>query len=499
MSKLYYGPSSDVPTPSKRPYRLLGRFVDSGRTAADLLRGGPAHADRPPSSARVRSARLGRMTGMEAPPPGTTAGLEGDPPSGSSVARLLARPNFQRLWAGALASALGTAIGSIIITWLVYSSTLSPIAISLLGIVQLLPTLAFGILAGALVDRWDRKRLMIGCDVARAVTFGGLTVFVWAYGANTTVLLVVVFVVAAFGTLFRPATNATIPRIIGPDEVNDGNGLLQGGTTVAQFVGSPLGGVVLITAGAVAGLALNALTFAISGALIFLMVFPAAAARPQPPVAPSLFREVREGLRYLRSQTALLTITLTAMGGNFFFSIWGGFTVIYAVERLHLGAAGFGLLVAATTGGFALGSVLPGRLHTERAPGAWLPFTWGIAGAFVLLLAFASTLAVASLFEFAAGLLLSFGNTTWLTGVQRTVPDEYLGRFFATDEAGSFAMIPAAFAVGGVLILYLGITPTFVIAGLGGLVANFILLLSPEVWRWGREAPTRAETAAPAR
>ncbi len=387
-----------------------------------------------------------------------------------------------------MTSALGAAVGTIIITWLVYSATRSPIAISLLGIVQFLPTLAFGLLAGALVDRLDRRRLMLGCDLARAVSFGALAAYVLVYGADTVVLLVTVFVVAAFGTLFRPATNASVPRILAGDDVTEANGLLQGGATIAQFVGSPLGGLFVVTIGSVAGLAFNALTFAISGSLIFLMVIPAGAPRPAggPAKAPSLLREVGEGLAYLRSQSALLFITLTAMVGNFFLSIWGGFTVIYTTEWLHQGAAGFGLLVAATTGGFAVGAVLPSRLHTDRAPGLVLPFTWGIVGLFIVGLAFTTSLSVAIVLEFLGGALLSIGNTTWLSGVQRTVPDAYLGRFFATDEAGSYAMIPAALAVGGVLILYLGISLTFILAGVGALLSNLILITSPDVWRWGR-------------
>ncbi|HXQ94481.1 MAG TPA: MFS transporter [Thermoplasmata archaeon] len=402
---------------------------------------------------------------------------------------MLRHANFRLLWTGSVTSAAGASIGSIVIIWLVYNATHSPVAISLLGIAQFLPTLLFGLLAGALIDRWDRRRLMVACDLARAVCFGALALFVFVYGASTVVLIGVVFAVAAFSTAFRPATNATIPRILPPADVADGNGLLQGGTTVASFLGSPVGGLCVVTIGAVAGLALNALTFAVSGAMIFLMVIPAAR-RPDPGVAPartSLLTEVGEGFRYLRSQRALLLITLTAMGANFFLSIWGGFTVIYVADQLHQGAAGFGIMVAANTAGFAIGALLPGRLHTDRAPGLWLIATWGLVGFFIVGLAFTASLPLAVVLTLVGGALLSIGNTTWLTGVQRVVPDEYLGRYFATDEAGSFAMIPAGVAVGGVLVLLIGISRSFVFAGVGAALINLVLLLSPSVRRWGRE------------
>lgn len=421
-------------------------------------------------------------------PLGELEAIAPTPPSARSRS-VLRHPNFQRLWIGSVASAVGTAIGSIIVTWLVYSATRSALAISLLGVIQFLPTLLFGLFAGALIDRLDRRRLMVACDLARAACFGGLTLFVLLEGVSVAALLVVMFLVATFSTIFRPATNATIPRILGREEVAEGNGLLQGGSTIALFAGSPLGGVVLVTVGAVAGLAINALTFAISGALIFLMLIPRGAG-PEPAGGaqprPSLLREVAEGLRYLRSQRSLLLITLAAMVANFFLSIWGGFTVVYVVAQLRLGATGFGILMAATTAGFALGALLPARLHSDRSPGAWLYVTWGIVGFFLIGLALTSNFLLALVFEFAAGLLLSFGNTTWLSGVQRTVPDALLGRYFATDEAGSFAMIPAGIAVGGVLVVLLGISATYLIAGIGDLGTGVLLVASPSVWRWGR-------------
>ena len=415
------------------------------------------------------------------------ANPDAHPVAGGSPLRVLQNGNFRRLWVGSLASSAGAAVGSIILVWLVYSATQSPLAISVLGIVQFLPTLGFGLLAGALIDRLDRRRLLLTCDVARAICFGVMALFILLYGVDFEVVVGVVFVVSTFSTVFRPATNAAIPRILARSELSDGNGLLQGGTTIASFIGSPLGGLLLLTLGAAAGLALNAFTFAISAVMIFLMVIPSAAGRPAVPgpEGSSLLREVGDGLRYLRSQRALLIITVTAMGANFFLTIWGAFTVIYAAVQLHEGATGFAIMVAANTGGFAIGAILPGRIHTDRAPGRWLLVTWGITGFFVVGLAFTHALWVAVALTVVAGVLLSCGNTTWLSGVQKVVPDEFMGRYFATDEAGSFAMIPAGIAVGGVLVLVWGISWTYLFAGVGALLVNLPLFLSPTVRNWG--------------
>jgi predicted MFS family arabinose efflux permease len=408
----------------------------------------------------------------------------------NGLMRIFRNPNFVRLWIGSVTSGAGTAVGSIIVIWLVYSATKSALAISVLGIAQFLPTLALGLLAGALIDRLDRRRLLITCDVARAVTFGGMALYILLYGISTVTLIAAVFLVATFSTLFRPATNAAIPRILRSEELADGNGLLQGGTTIAQFVGTPLGGLILLTVGAAIGLAINALTFAVSGLMIFFMVIgPGARQSVGPEPRKSLLRDVGDGLRYLQSKGVLLAITLTAMGANFFLSIWGGFTVVYAADSLHQGATGFAILVAANTAGFAIGAIVPGRLHLDRFPGICVAVVWGVAGFFIIALALTHALLFAVPLALAAAACISIGNTTWLSGVQREVPDEFMGRFFATDEAGSYAMIPAGLAIGGVLVVLFGIGWTYLFAGVGTALMNVPLLLSPGVRAWGRPRP----------
>ena len=128
----------------------------------------------------------------------TTIPDPASPGPSSSPLRVLRHRSFRRLWIGSLTSAAGTAVGGIILTWLVYSATHSPLAISLLGIVQFLPTLGFGLVAGALIDRLDRRRLMMSCDVARAICFAGLALFVLLYGVDLAVLIGAVFVDGGF-------------------------------------------------------------------------------------------------------------------------------------------------------------------------------------------------------------------------------------------------------------------------------------------------------------
>lgn len=406
----------------------------------------------------------------------------------SNPLRVLGHRAFRLLWLGSVVSSLGTAVGGVVFTWVVFTTSHSPVYVALLGIVGFLPSVVFGLLAGALVDRMDRRRLMVACDVARLATLGGLAAYTWIFGVNLPALLLAALAVAAFSTVFRPATNAAIPRLLPESEYTDGNGLLMASTTVAGFVGSPVGGILVITVGVVGGLLANALTFGFSGAMIFLMVIPPLAGTEGPPGTPrsSLLSDVREGIRYLRSQKPLLWITLSGMVANFFLSLFFAFVVIYTSVQLHQGATGFGIVLAASAAGWGIGAILPGRIGTDRAPALWYAGAWTSVGVVIVAIALVHDLPSATVLSLAFGILGGLGNTTFFSSVQRHVPAHLLGRYFATDEAGSFAMIPAGQVAGGLLILSVGIGETYLLAGIGAFVCSGLLLLVPSVRAWGR-------------
>lgn len=409
-----------------------------------------------------------------------------------SPLRLLRLRNFAFLWAGAVASAAGSSIGYVVLIWLVYAATKSPLAIALLGVVEFLPAALLGLFAGAAVDRFDRRRLMVLCDAARSLLLGGLAAWVLYFGANVAIALAVAFVVSGLGTLFRPASGALLPRLVGNRELTDANGLLESGGSAASFLGGPVGGFLVVAFGTAAGLAVNSLTYALAGTLLTLMVLPLATERRGTPSVrreTSLLTEAREGLRYLRSQRGLLYLTLSGMGSNFFISVFAGFEVFYVTERLHLNAAALGILLAANTAGFALGAMFPARLPTFRAPGTWTAVSWGGAGLCIVGVALSTSLLPAVVFVLASATLSSFGNVVIQAATQRVVPDRLVGRVLATSEAASYAMIPLGQIAGGLTLLHFGVVLSYLAAGVGSSLAAFLLLFSSAVRGWAREGP----------
>ena len=394
--------------------------------------------------------------------------------------------SFLGLWTGTVASSLGAAVASVAFSWFVYSTTRAALAVTLLGVTNFAPGLVVGLLAGALADRYARRKLMILADVVRAATVAALAVYLVLRGFDLVVILLIVGVVSAMGALFRPASNALLPQILPGEQLPDANGLLFSGMTAGGFVGSAVGGALIVLVGAATDFSLNALTYVVSAAMIAFVVLPPSR-RPSPatPDAPrgSLFTEVREGLVYVRSQPALFWSILASLGANFFLSIYGTYEVVYVVGFLRAGAAVYGLAAAANGVGFGVGSMLAGRLGTVRRAGMTFIVSWAASALLVTELAFVRSIPNAITIFAVAGALGGLGNSTYLACVQRIVPEALLGRFFSIDEVGSFAVIPLGQIAGGVLLTVAGIPVTYTVAGLGAFACTALLLLSRDARR----------------
>jgi hypothetical protein len=242
------------------------------------------------------------------------------------------------------------------------------------------------------------------------------------------------------------------------------------------------------TVGAVVGFSLNSLTYAISAAMLFLLVVPRAAgsgtalpttAGARTPAKNSSFgAELLEGFSYVRSQPALLYTIISSLVANFFIAFYFQYVVIYVSVALHGSASLYGVASGLSAIGFGVGAVLAGRFRLVRWTGWVYILSWGIGGLSVAALgiwASSPLLLVVSLgFAICGGL----GNTCYFACVQRIVPGHLLGRFFAIDEVTSFAIIPLGQIFGGIAILYLGVLHTELIAGLGASFSILALLAS---------------------
>ena len=400
---------------------------------------------------------------------------------------VLRNPAFARLFAAGATSTAGRGIGQLALTWLVFIATGSALDIAGVNIATLVAAVALSLFAGALVDRHDRRRLMLAADIARAATLAFLTLSLVLLGFNLILVFSAAFIVGAGSMIFDPAERALTPAIVGPTRIADANGLVQASNSVLSFVSNGLAGVLIALAGVVLSLGFNALTFGISAVLIGSLVIPRSVSTPRRALEPggrtSLMSDLREGVRYLVGQRGLLALTASAGLENFFSAIVLTFLVLYTTQLLHSGAVVFGLLEGLLALGWAPGALLVRSTHAVRRAGlVWI--LAGIAeGSLILVLVAAPVVPLACAVVFAAGLLFGYSNTTWLTAVQLIVPTEMQGRYFGLDQLGSWAIIPVGQLAGGLLIGVIGVPLTFTVAGVGFLATSLCFLASADLRR----------------
>jgi MFS family permease len=420
-------------------------------------------------------------------------------PSEGGYGALLRNPGYSRVLSAGLASVIGSAISSVCLVWIVAVRTGSPLDVALLGTSWLVAAILFSVFGGAWVDRYDRRRLMVLADFARAVAMALVVVDLLERGFDLGVILAAYFVVGAFTTVFSPAEQAIVPSLVGVELVADANGLVRSSRSAVQFVGTAVAGALIVTVGPTTGIAVNAATFLVSG-LLLLGLRTRAPTALSSTVRPSYFHDIREGFRWLYRASGFFQLTISATFFNFASNLIGAFLVFYATEVLHGSAFVFASLLAAEVAGVAIGSVLVGRTRAVRWAGrAWVVPYGVLSPIAVLAFVLYPTVPVTVVALFLVGALGGFAGTAWLTAAQLLVPTEMQGRYFGIDGLGSVAILPVAQIGGAFLITGWGVRTTYLAAAILWLAAGLVFLLPRALRELGYrpDATRRTDGAAP--
>lgn len=390
-------------------------------------------------------------------------------------ASLLQNRKYVHLWAARLVSRFGSALGFVVLVWLTYTATGSALDVAYVGLSGFLPTIAFGIFSGAIVDRLDRRRVVVLANLGRGASMGALILLLARFGFHLEFVLGASLAFSACATFFAPGSQALLPELVPKSQLAKANGLFESTESVVGVVGNGLAGILIVLVGVLPSLGADVSGYLAGAVLVALIGVSVRTGGPSPP-RTSLAREVRDGFGYLRQNRGLLELTLAATVLNFLLSFVLTFLVVYSNDALHGNAVVFGLLEALLALGYGGGGLLVGRLGLARYTGR----IWTYA-AFGQGLAVAGMVFVPSL-AFVAPLFLAFGvlqgtlNVSWLTTVQAIVPERMQGRYFAIDNTLSFAAIPASQIVGGILISVSGLSATFLLTAAGALATAGVLL-----------------------
>jgi MFS family permease len=397
------------------------------------------------------------------------------------------RPEFRRFWLGMMISRGGDAFTTVALSWVVLSLA-GPLQLGVVLMCFGLPRVVSGPIAGRLLDRSSRPRLLLAADNgARGLLIAAVPVLLWSHHLAVADLYGIAAVSALLSSVTEVAEGALVPRLVDDDQLDAANALLSANWELAYIVGPAIAGVIVATIGAPYALVFDAASFAVMS-VICLSLPTLALATPEPPDPqkprdpPGDEHPMRRnglGLGLLLRFPAVLALSLCSFGMLFLDGIATVLYPVYSRSFLHAGPAGYGILVSAAGVGALLGvAVGPGL--AGRLPPA-LRISVVIAGGAPLfgLLRLAPDLPVAvgllSLASFAWGPYYVFERTL----VQRLVPDEVRGRLFGVRMTISSLGFPVGSALGGVLIDAAGLRTVIIAIACGYLAFGLLPLLSP--------------------
>lgn len=388
------------------------------------------------------------------------------------------RPSpFAFLWAAQFLSQFGDSIFQVAFIWLILDLTGSKASTGLATTVSYLPPLLFGIAAGILIDRWNRRGVMAAADLARAALLALAGLLLWRGALAAPSLTAIAFLSATAASLFNPARDSLLPELVPAEGLTRANAWVQMSQQAAILAGPLAAGALIQAGGVVAVFPAGVLLF--GGSLALLLALRGAGGAHRPGAAPALSRDIVEGFRAIAADRTLLLLLLVTALDNLI--IMGPATLGNAVivrDTLRRDAASYALVEAVYGVGMIAGSLVVTRL--ARRFGAGRVVLWGIfldGLTYVPLYfcrSFAFLLAVSAIHSVAIPLI----TVPRAAIIQRIVPAARLGRVFALTNFTVYGMTAISLALSGLALDRLTAPQLFGAIGLFGAATGLVAMAS---------------------
>jgi len=412
------------------------------------------------------------MTGEPAPP---RPNLEPVSRIVEAVAPARLGSGFRWLLASAWTSGLGDGFAFSAGPLLVASQTHDPRLVALALLLQQLPYLLFGLFAGALSDRVNRRTIVVAVDSARAVILTLLSVSILTSEVNVAVVLAAMFLLGTTEVFGSNASATLLPMLVGRNDLAIANSRVMGGfVTGTQLIG-PAVGAVLFAAGMSVPFIAQAVLVGCAATLATRIALPPADRAPT--ASSHVTRDIAEGVRWVVRHPAVRTLVLTILIFNITFGAAWSVLVLYAKQRLGLQSVGFGLLTSTSAVGGIVGTLSYGWITRRISLGNIMRVGLIIETLTHLALALTTSPAIAMAVFFVFGAHAFIWGTTSITVRQRAVPMELQGRVGSVNAIGTYGGMVIGAALGGVIAGRWGVTGPFWFAFFGS--ALFVVL----IWR----------------
>jgi MFS transporter, DHA3 family, macrolide efflux protein len=390
---------------------------------------------------------------------------------------------FFPIWIGQALSLLGSQVAQFGIVWWLTESTGSGTVLAIATLVGVVPGVLLGPLAGAYVDRWNRRRIMIAADTLSAVAAAVLAYLFWTGGIAIWHVYLIMFLRSIFGTFHFPAMQAATSLMVPHEQLARVAGLNQMLQGAMNIIAPPLGALLLVVLPLHGLMAIDVVTAA-------LAVLPLLFARIPQPVraaaeesAGSVLREMRAGFRYVARWPGLLAVMGMAMVINFL--LGPAFTLVPLLVTRYFGGGAFEL--SWMTSSWWVGVLVGGVILS-----AWGGFKSRMLTSLAALVAMGAGLLVTGVVPpqafwvavgalFFAGVMNSLCNGPLFALMQTVVTPEMQGRVFSLIGSLSSVMMPLGLAVAGPLSDVFGSQTWFAFGGAACVLLGIYGLFSPTV------------------
>jgi predicted MFS family arabinose efflux permease len=371
--------------------------------------------------------------------------------------------DYMLLWSGQMISNIGSQISQLAFPLLILSLTGSAAQAGFAGALRALPYLFFSLPAGALIDRWDRKRTMILCDAGRALSLASIPV-AYALGALTIVQLYLVSAIE--GTLFvffNIAEAACLPRVVPKEQLPAATAQNMATDGITALIGPPIGGA-LYTLGKFLPFVADAISYAVSVVSLFFIRVDFQKERAI--ASRKLWIEIHEGLTWLWHHQLIRFMAILTGGYNLLFA---GFNLIIIVlaQQQHASSFTIGLIFAIGGIGGVIGSIAATSIQKRFSFGQVIIGTTWFSALVLPFFALAPNPFVLGVLSALSFFAVPVYNVVQFSYRSAIIPDELQGRVNSVFRLIAFGGQPLGLALTGVLIQKIGVTQTVIICTLG--------------------------------
>lgn len=405
-------------------------------------------------------------------------------PTGTAVP-LSRNRNYTILWSSQVLSEIGFNASLIAFPLLVLAITGSAGAAGLVLAVDAVAQLLVGLPGGALVDRWDRRKIMLGCEAAQALALASLVAAVWWHTAAVPHMVAVAAVMGACRAMFEPAEDACLPTVVADEQLATAVAMNSARTSIGQLSGTAAGGFLFAVARWVP-FAVDAITHALAFVGLLFLRVPAREVVREP--IGRLGREMLDGLRWVWQRPEIRVTAFCAIALNLFFNAFYLIVIVLAQGR-GVPAGEIGVMAAMLGAGGIIGALLaPYLLRVLNPYTSIIGVFWMLTVLTPLAAAVHSGYLLGALFAGMA-LLAPTANTTINTHQLLLTPDELRGRLAGVMSVVTGSAAALGPALGGLLVEFLPDHRAVLLCAAGMAIVTTLVSINPTL----RHYPQRKE------